>query len=86
MLPPFKGRVIGREQNIVLVDFSREPDPPAPRFPGANGSRERALRPADGAAPPVSIGPRHVNRQSGQTLRAIVNPRISSRTKIATKI
>lgn len=32
--------VIGRENNVVRVDFSRDPDPPAPRFPGANGLRE----------------------------------------------
>lgn len=31
--------VIGRENNVVRVDFSREPDPPAPRFPGASGLR-----------------------------------------------
>jgi hypothetical protein len=28
-------RVIGREHNIVRVDFRHEPDPPAPKFPGA---------------------------------------------------
>jgi hypothetical protein len=31
--------VIARENNIVRVDFRREPDPPAPCFPGANGLR-----------------------------------------------
>ena len=31
--------VIARESNIVQVDFNREPDPPAPCFPGANGRR-----------------------------------------------
>jgi hypothetical protein len=40
------GRVIGREDNIVLVDFSREPNPPAPRFPGASGLREQVARSA----------------------------------------
>ncbi len=34
------GYVIGRESNVVLVDFRREPDPPAPKFPGASGARE----------------------------------------------
>jgi hypothetical protein len=29
--------VIARESNVVRVDFSRDPDPPAPCFPGANG-------------------------------------------------
>lgn len=32
--------VIGRENNVVRVNFSRDPDPPAPRFPGAGGLRE----------------------------------------------
>jgi hypothetical protein len=32
--------VIERENNVVRVDFRREPEPPGPRFPGANGSRE----------------------------------------------
>ena len=31
--------VIARERNVVRVDFSREPDPPTPCFPGANGLR-----------------------------------------------
>ena len=31
--------IIGREHNIVRVDFARESDPPAPKFPGANGLR-----------------------------------------------
>jgi hypothetical protein len=31
--------VIGRENNVVRVDFSRDPDPPAPKFPGASGLR-----------------------------------------------
>ena len=32
--------VIRRENNVLQVDFSHEPDPPAPRFPGASGLRE----------------------------------------------
>lgn len=32
--------VSGRENNVVRVDFNRDPDPPAPRFPGASGLRE----------------------------------------------
>lgn len=31
--------VIARESNVVRVDFNREPDPPAPHFPGARGLR-----------------------------------------------
>jgi hypothetical protein len=34
--------VIARESNVVRVNFRLEPDPPAPRFPGAG-----ALRPQD---------------------------------------
>jgi len=41
MLNVIKGRVIGRNGNIVVVDFSPEPNPPAPRFPGASGLREQ---------------------------------------------
>jgi hypothetical protein len=33
------GHIIGRENNLVRVDFGREADPPAPKFPGANGLR-----------------------------------------------
>jgi hypothetical protein len=32
--------VIGRESNVLRVDFSRGPDPPTPKFPGAAGLRE----------------------------------------------
>lgn len=31
--------VIGRERNVVRVDFSRKPEPPAPTFPGAGALR-----------------------------------------------
>jgi hypothetical protein len=31
--------VIARENNVVLVNFRRDPDPPAPRFPGAGALR-----------------------------------------------
>ena len=48
--------VIARERNVVTVDFSREPDPPAPRFPGANGLRLRgsAHEGADTQGPALS--------------------------------
>jgi len=39
MLNVVDRHVIARENNVVRVDFSREPDPPAPCFPGANGLR-----------------------------------------------
>jgi len=35
------GCVIRRAENVVLVDFTRHPEPPAPRFPGAGALRER---------------------------------------------
>ena len=31
--------VVRRDNNVLQVDFGREPDPPAPRFPGARGGR-----------------------------------------------
>jgi hypothetical protein len=31
--------IVGRDGNIVHVDFGHEPDPPAPRFPGAGSLR-----------------------------------------------
>jgi hypothetical protein len=33
------GHIIGRENNVVRVDFGREADPPAPKFPGASLDR-----------------------------------------------
>ena len=37
--------VVERHGNIVRVDFGHEPDPPAPKFPGAGALHE---------APPMS--------------------------------
>lgn len=34
--------VIAREGNVLRVDFERDPDPPAPRFPGAGALRDFA--------------------------------------------
>jgi hypothetical protein len=31
--------IVGRDDNVIHVDFGREPDPPAPRFPGAGSLR-----------------------------------------------
>jgi hypothetical protein len=39
-----KRYVIARESNVVRVDFTRRPDPPAPRFPGAGGLRPPTRR------------------------------------------
>ena len=52
--------VISRENNVVRVDFSRDPDPPAPRFPGASGLREIG----NGSALPLETGIRR-GGQSG---------------------
>jgi hypothetical protein len=41
--------VIERESNIVRVDFGHEPDPPAPRFPGAGALHEAPM--SDSAEP-----------------------------------
>lgn len=46
-----RGRVLARERNIVRVDFDRDPEPPAPRFPGAGACREwQPVRPAEAFA------------------------------------
>jgi hypothetical protein len=43
--------VIGRENNVVLVDFTRKPEPPDPRFPGANALRNNATAEPIGSRP-----------------------------------
>jgi len=75
MLSVIRGRVIGRNGNIVVVDFSREPNPPAPRFPGASGLRKQSdgeltapftVREAVARVrpPPALLGPReHLGRR-----------------------
>lgn len=35
--------IVGRDDNIVHVDFEREPDPPTPTFPGAGSLRAAAV-------------------------------------------
>jgi hypothetical protein len=40
MFPTKPSFVIERDGNIVRVDFEREPDPPAPKFPGAGALHE----------------------------------------------
>jgi hypothetical protein len=39
--------IIGREANVVRVDFRREPDPPAPTFPGAGALRADTRQPIE---------------------------------------
>ena len=34
--------IIGRRDNVLVVDFTRRPEPPVPTFPGANALRENA--------------------------------------------
>jgi hypothetical protein len=44
--------VIARERNVIQVDFRREPDPPAPKFPGAAALRNASWwEPADTVNP-----------------------------------
>jgi len=35
--------VVRRDDNVVHVNFEHEPDPPAPRFPGASSLRVAAV-------------------------------------------
>ena len=39
--------VVERDGNIVRVDFGREPDPPAPKFPGAGALHEAPMSVAE---------------------------------------
>ena len=43
-MKPCHRYIIGRERNVVLVDFGREPDPSKPTFPGAAALRQRRKR------------------------------------------
>ena len=36
--------VIRTDNNVVLVDFARKPEPPDPRFPGADALRNNGQR------------------------------------------
>jgi hypothetical protein len=45
MWPSLYPRVIGRDRNVVVVDFAGRPEPPAPQFPGANALRVPAAAP-----------------------------------------
>ena len=38
-MPLLTKKVMRRHGNVLQVDFGNDPDPPAPRFPGALGSR-----------------------------------------------
>jgi hypothetical protein len=58
MLSVVDRHVIARESNVVRVDFSRDPDPPAPSFPGANGLRLSDAESDCADTPAVAIGGR----------------------------
>jgi hypothetical protein len=47
--------VIGRDRNVVRVNFAREPEPPTPSFPGAGALRAGAWRPQPDDACPASL-------------------------------
>jgi hypothetical protein len=40
-------RIIGRQRNVVRVDFRRQPEPPGPTFPGAAALRKAVHRRLD---------------------------------------
>ena len=48
--------VVRRENNVVLVDFTRQPEPPDPRFPGASALRNNAMEDTAIASRPSEIG------------------------------
>ena len=53
--------VIGRESNVVRVDFGHEPDPPAPSFPGGNGLHSSGSD-RDESEAPAPVGVRALER------------------------
>ena len=66
--------VIGCENNVVRVDFSREPDPPAPTFPGACALRETGNRSDDrmqDGIPCGGITSPHIDRGRGRFAGAL---------------
>jgi hypothetical protein len=64
-MKPSNRYVLGREHNVVHVDFAQEPDPPAPKFPGGAALRRPAQdsRPLYAFAAPVwgGLQPREAN-------------------------
>jgi len=54
-MKPCNRYVLGREHNVVHVDFGREPDPPAPKFPGAAALRRAAPYPPPLKASPMTV-------------------------------
>jgi hypothetical protein len=43
--------IIAREHNVVRVNFQREPDPPAPKFPGAGAMRKELTQSGGNVTP-----------------------------------
>jgi hypothetical protein len=52
MKRPISRYVLARNDNVVRVDFSREPEPPEPGFPGAPGLRTPSYEPLGFAGRP----------------------------------
>jgi hypothetical protein len=52
-------RIVAREGNVLRVDFTPEPKPPAPAFPGTRAAREtpECESEADLTAPPLWLAP-----------------------------
>jgi hypothetical protein len=78
MLSVVDRHVISRESNVVRVDFSREPDPPTPCFPGANGLRLSDTE-CDSTAPPAIT----FRAAAGRDLRARRSVRVPQPEKSA---
>ena len=52
-------RIVAREGNVLRVDFTPEPKPPAPAFPGTRAAREtpECGSEAESTAPPLWLAP-----------------------------
>jgi len=59
--------VVRRENNVLQVDFSREPDPPAPRFPGASALRRFGQEDSESSWPfdAERVSPRNASHAAG---------------------
>jgi hypothetical protein len=63
------GYVIGRDGNVIRVDFRRNPDPPAPRFPGAAALRDIDVSPPQPHPASVAWAKARTSRAPRQTVQ-----------------
>ena len=75
MLSIVDRHVIARESNVVRVDFKRDPDPPAPHFPGAIGLRLSPCERDEGETATAAIA----IRGAGSRFRSTRSARQSAR-------